>query len=304
MAKPQCLVFILRHKGLKSLKFGSVHWPKSWLCSFSTGLAQNNLAASWPSTFLLYQPGLDPGSISAKLDHSVPQTNQSVRQRVTVQNLHHESKPDWSHSFPPGFVPSFFFFPPPHATCHRFLYIFLTCVPAFGFEPLCKMLPKHLNLSWTATRADVVLLTTLNLCDTKPVLPARWLCTANHYMPFHYTFHYEMSNHPTPFFNQIVHFPVWMHGSFPSDFTHRKVNVYDNIDTFVFQCLDLSVDTLLLYWSCGAAALQIHPSVSCHHLPCTQCVRALESIPAVFGRKWGFCLDSGQVVLGGQVVLM
>lgn len=100
MAKPQCLVFILRHKGLKSLKFGSVHRPKSWLCSFSTGLAQNNLAASWPSTFLLYQPGLDPGSISAKLDRSVPQTNQSVRQRVTVQNLHHESNPDWSHSFP------------------------------------------------------------------------------------------------------------------------------------------------------------------------------------------------------------
>lgn len=101
MAKPQCLVFILRHKGLKSLKFGSVHRPKSWLCSFSTGLAQNNLAASWPSTFLLYQPGLDPGSTSAKLDRSVPQTNQSVRQRVTVQNLHHESNPDWSHCSPP-----------------------------------------------------------------------------------------------------------------------------------------------------------------------------------------------------------
>lgn len=200
MAKPQCLVFILRHKGLKSLKFGSVHRPKSWLCSFSTGLAQNNLAASWPSTFLLYQPGLDPGSISAKLDRSVPQTNQSVRQRVTVQNLHHESNPDWSHSFPPGFVPSFPPHPPPHATCHRFLYIFLMCVPAFGFEPLCEMLPQHLNLSWTATRADVGLLTTLNLCDTKPVLPARWLRTANHYMPFHYTFHYEMSNHPIPLF--------------------------------------------------------------------------------------------------------
>lgn len=158
------------------------------------------------------------------------------------------------------------------------------------------MLPQHLNLSWTATRADVVLLTTLNSCDTKPVLPARWLCTANHYMPFHDTFHYEMSNHPTPFFNQIVHFPAWMHGSFPSDFTHQKVNVYDNIDAFVFQCLDLSVDTLLLYWSCGAAALQIHPSVSCHHLPCTQCVRALESIPAVFGAKVGFL--SGQWTSG------
>lgn len=111
MAKPQCLVFILRHKGLKSLKFGSVHRPKSWLCSFSTGLAQNNLAASWPSTFLLYQPGLDPGSISAKLDRSVPQTNQSVRQRVTVQNLHHESNPDWSHiGFPPVLSLLSFFF--------------------------------------------------------------------------------------------------------------------------------------------------------------------------------------------------
>lgn len=87
MAKPQCLVFIPRHKGLNSLKFGSVLWLKSWMCSFSTGLAQNNWDALWPSTFLLYQPGLDSGCSPAKLDHSIPQTNQSVCQRVTVQKL-------------------------------------------------------------------------------------------------------------------------------------------------------------------------------------------------------------------------
>lgn len=110
MAKPQCLVFILRHKGLKSLKFGSVHRPKSWLCSFSTGLAQNNLAASWPSTFLLYQPGLDPGSISAKLDRSVPQTNQSVRYRVTVQKSPPRIQPPIGRTVSPRFCPFFFFF--------------------------------------------------------------------------------------------------------------------------------------------------------------------------------------------------
>lgn len=195
--------------------------------------------------------------------------------------------------FPPGFVPSFFFFPPPHATCHRFLYIFLMCVPAFGFEPLCEMLPQHLNLSWTATRADVGLLTTLNLCDTKPVLPARWLRTANHYMPFHYTFHYEMSNHPIPFFNQIVHFPVWMHGSFPSDFTHQKVNVYDNINAFVFQCLDLNTFTILVLW-CGSSSdtsLSFLSSFTLHSV-CPGTVVC----PSCLGAKVGFL--SGQWTSG------
>lgn len=39
---------------------GLVHWPRSWLCSVSTGLAQSNFPASWPiSTFLLHQSGLE-----------------------------------------------------------------------------------------------------------------------------------------------------------------------------------------------------------------------------------------------------
>lgn len=182
MAKAQCLVFILRHKGLKSFKFGSVHWLKSWMCSFSTGLAQNNRAASWPSTFLLYQPGLDSGCSSAKLDHSIPQSYQSVRQTVTVQNLP-------GCTVFPGFAPSLFF----PTSCHRFLYIFQTCVPASGFDPPCKMLPQHFNLSWTAS-------TTLNLCDTEAALPALWRRIANHSALFHYTFHHEMSNPPTRLF--------------------------------------------------------------------------------------------------------
>lgn len=109
-AEPQRLVYILRQKGLKSLKFGSVHWPKSWLCSVSTGLAQNNLTASWPSTFLLYQPGLDSGSISAKLDQ-VRATNQSISPPKSDCS---KSPPRIQHrlvaQFPPRFCPFFFIF--------------------------------------------------------------------------------------------------------------------------------------------------------------------------------------------------
>lgn len=126
MAKPQCLVFIPRHKGLNILKFGSVHWLRSWMCSFSTGLAQINWAALWPSTFLLYQPGLDSGCPSAKLDHSIPQTNQSVCQGVTVQNLP-------GCTVFPGVVPFLLF--PPHATCHCFLYFSTDMYPCFRLRP-------------------------------------------------------------------------------------------------------------------------------------------------------------------------
>lgn len=59
------VVLILKHtvllRPLKSHQLtGLVHWPRSWLCSVSTVLAQNNFPASWPtSTFLLHQSGLD-----------------------------------------------------------------------------------------------------------------------------------------------------------------------------------------------------------------------------------------------------
>lgn len=227
MAKPQCLVFLPRHKGLTSLKFGSVHWLKSWMCSFSTGLAQNNWAASWPSASPLYHPGLDSGCSSAKLVHSTPQTDQSVCQRVTAQN--------WPVAqFSLLLCLSFFFFPP-YATCDYFLYIFPTRTPAFSFGLLCKMLPQHLNLSWTARRADVDQLTTLNLCDTEPVLPVYWLSTANHSMLFHYTFDHEMSNPHTHtlFITRLLIFQCGCMVHFLQTSHTKRLKIY-NTDVAIF----------------------------------------------------------------------
>lgn len=74
------------------------------------------------------------------------------------------------------------------STCHHFLYISPTHFPAQVLDLPCKKLPQHLNLSWTAKRADVVKLNTLNLCY-------RW-AAANHCILFHCTFMHEVSNLP------------------------------------------------------------------------------------------------------------
>lgn len=49
---------------------GLVDWPKSWLCSFSTSLAQKQLT-SLVAKYLPAVPGwIGPGCVSAKLDRA------------------------------------------------------------------------------------------------------------------------------------------------------------------------------------------------------------------------------------------
>lgn len=241
MAKAQCLVFLLRHKGLKSFKFGSVHWLKSWTCSFSTGLAQNNRAASWPSTFLLYQPGLDSGCflLPSWITPFHWAINQSAKQWLFKISL--------VAQFSLVFAPSPFF----PTSCHRFLDIFQTCIPALGFDPPCKMLPQHFNLSWTAS-------TTLNLCDTEAVLPALWRSIANHSTLFHYTFHHEMSNPPPAFFfsNQIIFQCGFMVHFLQT--SHTKGWTFTTTLTCSYSIAWIEA---LMRFHCSIAALQIHPVV-------------------------------------------
>lgn len=59
----------------------------------------------------------------------------------------------------------------------------------------------------------------------------------------HWTMKCQVLPPPTPL---LFNFPVWMHGSFPSDFTHQNVTIYNNIDVVIFQCLDVSIGTRLL----------------------------------------------------------
>lgn len=181
MAKPQSLVFILRHKGLNSLKFGSVHWPKSWLCSFSTGLVQNNLRLVAKYLFALPAwTGLGILSLPSWIILFHKLINQSTKEGL----FRISTNPTLiGRTGLLDFVPLFSHLMLIVTICS----IFLTCIPAFGFSMRCKMLPQHLNLSWTAMWTDVILFTTLNLRDTKPVLLVCWLSTITQYMLFHDT---------------------------------------------------------------------------------------------------------------------
>lgn len=75
---------------------GLVYRPRSWLCSVSTGLAQN-LPASWPNTtFLLHQSGLDwtkcvPARPACPVNPSVtlPKTFFVLSHKFSPQELPH-----------------------------------------------------------------------------------------------------------------------------------------------------------------------------------------------------------------------
>lgn len=205
---------------------GLVHWPRSWLCSVSTVLAQNNFPASWPtSTFLLHQSGLDWTKF-VPVGPACP-VNPSITLPKAALILYHKFSPqDLPHSLPlftqPAFSPSLVFHS--HLFLCHFLSLPLPVVYLFAHRAVFFFSPspvsppgslqKNFHLSsfldskrWTnRCSLCVVLRTAVDVYDTHThtqshatgcvgcvVLPAGTFASPNHYMQFHYILNRRIS---------------------------------------------------------------------------------------------------------------